>query len=182
MMTPEQILAAQKANVAKFFELGGKTADGVEKLAALNLQVARAALADSAELAQAVLAAKDPQALVALQSGLVQPAVDRAAAYSRSVYDIVSATVGEFTKAAETGAAESQKALSSLVEGALKGAPAGSENAVALVKSAVAAASNAYESVQKAAKQATNVVEANFEKLAANAVVKATPARTRKAA
>jgi len=48
------------------------------------------------------------------------------------------------------------------VDGALKNAPAGSENAVTLVKSAISAANNAYESVQKAAKQATDMAEANF--------------------
>ena len=50
-----------------------------------------------------------------------------------------------------------------VVDTAVKNAPAGTENAVALVKSAVAAANNAYESVQKAAKQAADVAEANFQ-------------------
>ena len=49
-----------------------------------------------------------------------------------------------------------------VVDNAVKNAPAGTENAVALVKSAVAAANNALESVQKAAKQAADVAEANF--------------------
>ena len=57
-----------------------------------------------------------------------------------------------------------------LVDTAVKNAPAGSENAVALVKSAVAAANNAYESVQKASKQATDMAEANFQAITSTAV------------
>ena len=57
-----------------------------------------------------------------------------------------------------------------MVDTAVKNAPAGTENAVALVKSAVAAANNAYESVQKAAKQAADVAEANFQALTTSAV------------
>ena len=64
-----------------------------------------------------------------------------------------------------------------VVDTAVKNAPAGTENAVALVKSAVAAANNAYESVHKAAKQAAEVAEANFQAVTTTAV-KATQAAT----
>ena len=67
------------------------------------------------------------------------------------------------TKAAEAQVADAQKKFMSLVDSAVKNAPAGTENAVALVRSAVAAANNAFESVQKAAKQAADVAEANFQ-------------------
>jgi len=67
------------------------------------------------------------------------------------------------------------------VDSAVKNAPAGSENAVALVKSAVAAANNAFEGVQKAVKQASDVAEANFQALSAQAT-KATTAKTKRAA
>jgi len=60
--------------------------------------------------------------------------------------------------------------LLSVVDTAVKNAPAGTENAVALVKSAVAAANNAFECVHKAAKQAAEVAEANFNAVAATAV------------
>ena len=57
----------------------------------------------------------------------------------------------------------------SAVDAAVKNAPAGSENAVALVKSAVAAANNAMEGMQKAVKQATETAEANFQTISATA-------------
>ena len=97
-----------------------------------------------------------------LQASLLQPAAEKAASYSRHLYDIVSGTNAEVSKAAEATLAEGQRKVLALVDTAVKNAPAGSESAVALVKSAVAAANNAYESVHRAAKQATEVAEANF--------------------
>jgi phasin family protein len=169
-LTPEQLVAAQKTNVETFFDLSSKALEGAEKLIELNLQVVKAALAEAAENTQALLSAKDPQELFALQASLMQPSAEKAAAYSRHVYEILAGTGAEVTKVAEAQFAESQKKILALVDNAVKNAPAGSENAVALVKSAVAAANNAFESVQKAAKQATEVAEANFQAMTATAV------------
>ena len=125
----------------------------------LNMQVAKATLGEAADNARAALSVKDAQELVALQATLLQPTAEKAASYNRHVYDIMTAMQAEVTKVAESQFAETQKVFASGVDSALKNAPAGSENAVALVKSAMAAANNAYESVSKAAKQAA---EANF--------------------
>ncbi|MFN7548542.1 MAG: phasin family protein [Pseudomonadota bacterium] len=173
--TPEQVVAVQKANIDTFFGLSGKAFEGVEKLVDLHMQATKAAMA---EAAQAVLSVKDPQELFALQAGMMQPAAEKAAAYSRHVYEILAGTNAEFAKATEATVADTQKKVLSLVDNAVKNAPAGTENAVALVKSAVAAANNAYESVHKAAKQATEVAEANFQAMTATAV-KATQAPSR---
>jgi phasin family protein len=168
--TNEQFLAAQKASIETLFGLTAKAFEGVEKLVELNLQVAKTTLAEAAESTQAALSVKDAQELLNLQAGLLQPAAEKAAAYSRHLYDIVAGTGAEVTKAAEATLADSQKKVLALVDTAVKNAPAGSESAVALVKSAVAAANNAYESVHKAAKQATEAAEANFTAMTNTAV------------
>lgn len=170
MLTAEQFAAAQKANVETLFGLTNKAFEGVEKLVELNLQVAKAALGEVAETTRAALSVKDAQELLALQAGLLQPAAEKAAAYSRHLYDIAAATNAEVTKVAEQTAAEAQAKFMNVVDTAVKNAPAGTENAVALVKSAVAAANNAYESVHKAAKQAADVAEANFQAVTSTAV------------
>lgn len=175
MLTAEQLLAAQKANVETLFGLTQKAFEGVEKLVELNVQVAKASLDEAAEHAQAVLSVKDAQELLALQAGLLQPSAEKAAAYSRHVYDIAAATNAEVGKVAEAQLAEAQRKFMAVVDTAVKNAPAGTENAVALVKSAVAAANNAFESVHKAAKQAADVAEANFQAVT-NTAVKATQA------
>lgn len=176
--TAEQLIAAQKSNLETLFGLTNKAFEGVEKLVELNLQVAKATLGEAAETTKAALSVKDAQELLALQASLLQPAAEKAAAYSRHLYDIVAGTNAEVGKVAEATIADGQKKMLSLVDTAVKNAPAGTENAVALVKSAVAAANNAYESVNKAAKQAVEVAEANFQAVTSTAV-KATQAATK---
>ena len=170
MLTAEQLIAAQKANIETLFGLTNKAFEGVEKLVELNLQVAKTALGEAGDTARAAFSVKDAQELLALQASLLQPSAEKAAAYSRHIYDITASTNAEVTKAVEAQVADAQKTFINLVDSASKNAPAGTENAVALVRSAVAAANNAFESVQKAAKQATDVAEANFHAVTSTAV------------
>jgi phasin family protein len=170
MLTAEQMLAAQKANVETLFGLTTKAFEGVEKLVELNITASKAALVEAAETAQSMLNVKDAQELVALQAALFQPLAEKSAAYSRHLYDISSGTSAEFSKAVETQVADAQKKFLAVVDNAAKNAPAGSETAVAVFKSAVAAGNNALESVQKAVKQAADVAEANFNAVANTAV------------
>ncbi|MFM2054757.1 MAG: hypothetical protein RL456_2794 [Pseudomonadota bacterium] len=166
MMTADQFTAAGKANLEAAVELGQKAFGGIEKLVELNLQVTRASLDESAAHAKALLSAKDPQELLALQSGALQPAAEKATAYGRQVYEIASATQTEIAKLVEAQVTSSQQKLQGLVEQALKNAPAGSENAVAMFKQAMSATSTAIESAQKAAKQAASVAESNLQTMA----------------
>ncbi len=168
--TADQFMAAQKASVETLFGLTSKAFEGVEKLVELNLQVAKTSLSEAADTAAATMSVKDAQEFMALQASLLQPAAEKAAAYSRHLYDIIAGASAEFTKSAEANMADSQKKVLALVDNAVKNAPAGTESAVALVKSAVAAANNAFESAQKAAKQAAEVAEANFTAMSAQAV------------
>ena len=178
MLTAEQLLAAQKANVETLFGLTSKAFEGVEKLVELNVTATKAALAEAADTTQSMLNVKDAQELLALQASLFQPLAEKTAAYSRHLYDISSSTGAEFGRAFEGQFADAQKKFTAVVDNAAKNAPAGTENAVALVKSAVAAANNAFESVQKAAKQAVEVAESNFQ-AATSQAVKATQTATR---
>ena len=169
MMTAEQAIASQKANIEILFGLTNKAFEGVEKLIELNLQVAKTALSEAADTANAALSVKDAQELMALQASLLQPAAEKASAYSRHIYEIATATNSDVAKVAEANVADAQKKFVNLIETATKNAPAGSENVVAFVRSAVAAANNAFDGVQKATKQATEVAEANFHAITATA-------------
>ncbi len=169
MLTVEQLMASHKANIETLYGLTAKAFEGVEKIVELNLTASKAALAEASNHTQSILSVKDAQELLALQSGLFQPLAEKAAAYSRHLYDIASGTGADFGKAFEGQATDAQKKFMGLVDNAAKNAPAGSEAAVAVMKSTVAAANNALESVQKAVKQATEVAEANFNAVAATA-------------
>ncbi len=198
MLTAEQILAAQKANIETLFGLTNKAFEGFEKLVELNVTASKAALSDAASHTQALLSVRDAQDLLALQAGLIQPLAEKTAAYSRHLYDIAAGTgaefgkafaadvaevqnrFAEFGKAFEADAAEAQKTFISLADNAAKNAPAGTEAAVAVLKSAVTATNSAFESVQKAVKQAGEVAEANFNMVATSAVNASKTATTKK--
>jgi phasin family protein len=173
MLTAEQIVAAQKANLQTLFGLTQKAFEGVEKLVELNVQATKAAMSESANNTQAMLSVKDAQELISLQSSLMQPLAEKTAAYSRHLYDIASGTGAEFSKAAEAQAADAQEKFMSVVDNAAKNAPAGSESAVAVMKNAVTAANTAMESVQKAVKQATEMAESNFNTVTTQATTAA---------
>ncbi len=143
MMTAEQIVASHKANVETLFGLTAKAFEGVEKLVELNMAAAKAALSDSAQNTQTAMSAKDAQELLAMQANLVQPLAEKAAEYSRQLYEIATSTGGDFSKAFEAQAALAQKQFASMIDSASQNAPAGSESAAAIVKGAVGAANHA---------------------------------------
>lgn len=173
-LTPEQIVATSKANV----EAGLKTATSfvttlftaVERVSSLNLATARGAFDDSIAFSKAVLAAKDPKALAALQLAAVSPAVEKSVAYGRSLSTIGGDTHEELTKLVEGEASVLSKNVEVTLDNLFKNAPAGSEPAIKAVKTALANASSAYEGAQKAAKQVAAAAQASVEKATAVAV------------
>lgn len=174
---PEQFAAANKANVETALTLANTAFASAERLAALNLNTARNLLEDAVASAKAVLGVKDIQELVSLQATLAQPAVEKAVAYSRSIYEIASQTQEEVAKLIEAQFAEVNKNVAVALDQAAKTAPAGSDVAVAAVKSAIAAANSAYDNLSKAAKQVAEIAEANVA-AATTATVKAVAANS----
>ena len=170
MLTAEQLMAAHKANIETLFALTQKAFEGVEKLVELNVQATKAALAETANNAQAVMGVKDAQELLALQASMVQPLAEKTAAYSRHLYDIAQSAGAELSKSMEGQTAEAQKKFADLVDSAAQNAPAGSETAVTMMKSAMTAANTAFESVQKAVKQAGDMAENNFNSVSESAL------------
>jgi len=175
MLTVEQVVAAQKANLETLKDL---TTKSVEKLVDLNTTASKAALAETEEHTKAILKAKDAQEFLALQTAAVQPLAEKTTAYSRHLYDIASSASAEFSSTLEALAADAQKKFKDMIEAASKNAPAGSESAVAFMNSAVSSANSALESVQKAVKQATALAESNFNAAAATATSAVSTAKT----
>lgn len=170
MLTPEQMLAAQKANIETLFGLTQKAFEGLERMLELNMQATRAALADTSSNTQALMSVKDAQELLALQASLMQPLAEKTATYSHQLYEIAAGTGGEFVKFAEHQGAEAQQKFMAVVDNVARNAPAGSETAVAVMKNAVTSANNAMETVQRAVKQATEVAQTNFQAMTDNAL------------
>lgn len=159
--TNDQFATANKTAINSMMTVANTSLASAERLAALNLNTARAIIEDGASAVTALLAVKDAQGFMALQTSLTKPAVERAMAYSRSVYEILSQSSNGLTQIVEGQTADLKKNFTAAIEQSLKNAPAGSEAVVTAVKSALAAADTAYDNMAKAAKQATETMEAN---------------------
>jgi len=160
-VTPEQIQSANKANVEALLSVATTQFTAVEKLATLSSSALKGAFEDSIANARALAGARDMQEFVNLQGSLAQPALEKAIAYSRGAYEVATQTGAEFSKMAEKRVAEWNENFVSLLDKAVKNAPAGSDVAVSAVKQMIAAANSAYDNLTKAARQATEIAEAN---------------------
>ena len=172
----EQISNTNKAGVETFMTIASTSFAGAERLAALNLNAARNFIEDNAASTRALLAVKDVKALVSLQKSFVQPDAEKAAAYTRRVYEIATQTHEALSHVVEAQRAELNKKLGLALDEAAKNAPAGSDLAVNALRSAIFAANSAYDSMSKAAKQASEIAEANLA-VATAAVTPKKPAR-----
>ena len=160
-VTPEQIQNTSKANVEAMLSIANAQFSALEKLAALNSSALKSAFEDTMANARALAGAKDMQELVTLQTTFAQPAIDKAISYSKSVYEVATQTNAELSKLAEKRVAEWNENFASLLDQAVKNAPAGSDVAVTAVRQMIAAANSAYDNFTKAAKQATEIAQAN---------------------
>ena len=106
------------------------------------------------------MAAKDPQAMLALQSSLAQPLAEKSASYRRHLYEIASGTGTELSEALKSMASQSQIAMSLLLETALKDAPLG----FAASQTAIKAGSKTVEAEHNAPpKQAQQLIESSVD-------------------
>ncbi|MCZ7561648.1 MAG: TIGR01841 family phasin [Burkholderiaceae bacterium] len=176
--TPEQFLQIQKTALEVFQSATITSIEGFEKLAALNVQAAKASIDESTDALKSMSEVKDAKQLAEMATGTVQPATDKVTAYYKHVYEIANEAGAELAKLFEKQVAESNRQLFAAIDAMAKNAPAGTEGVVTLVKQAVSAANTAFDQVSKATKQAVEVAEANMA-----AAAKSTAAgRSRKAA
>src|SRR3989442_6625759 len=160
-VTPEQIQAANKANVEALLAVANTQFAALEKLANIQASAVKSAFEDSVANTRALLSAKDVQEFVTLQNLFTQPAIEKAIAYSKSVYEVATEANAELSKVAERRVAEWNENLVTLLDKVSKNAPAGSGVAVSAAKSKLAAADSPLDNLTKAPKQATEIAEAN---------------------
>jgi phasin family protein len=170
-LTPEQIAAAQKANLETLSGLTNQALQSIEKLVELNMQIAKQSLSDSMNSAKRALEVKDIQQLLAHQAEAVQPMAEKMMAYSRHLYDLAHETQASFTQSAEKELQAGQQRVNALVEDWTKNAPAGSDAAVQAMKQAIASANTVFETSQKAVKHAVELTQTNMTS-ATDAVMK----------
>ena len=124
------------AAAAAACERGGSTQfAAIERMTTLSLNAGKAAFDDSVGFTRSLLGAKDVQEVVNLNAAVAQPSMEKALAFSRSLYEVSTKTQGEVSKVFEAQAAELNKTVVSLLDKISKNAPAGSDVALAAVKS-----------------------------------------------
>jgi phasin family protein len=167
---PEQLVALNKANLEVAMKFAGVAIQGAERIMELQMKAAKSAFSDSVVNAKVLASVKDVQQLAALKDELAQPAIEKATAYAKSVYDVTTATQAELGKLVEEQVAEYNKQVVATLDRLAKTAPAGSEVGIAAIKSGIAAVNSAYENLSKVAKQFTDATQSNFETVAKQAV------------
>jgi phasin family protein len=168
--SPEQLFAFSKANLETVINFASITLQGTERLLDLQLKAAKEALAQSMKNAKAMSEVKDVQQALALQAAVSQPGLEQAMDYSRSVYEVTSATQAEIAKLVEARCADINQSIAAAVDKAARSAPAGSDMAIAAVRSAMAAATSAYDTMSKSAKQVRDITESSVNATSARMI------------
>jgi phasin family protein len=163
----DRLVQLSKSSIEAALTVANITLQSTERLLDLNLKAAKETLDESLRNAKALSEAKNVQDFVALQSGAAQPGIDKALAYSRSLYEVASQAQGELSKLVEARRAQVNEELMAALDKAAKAAPAGAEPAFAAFKSAVAMANTAYESFALVARQAADTAVTNGTQVAA---------------
>ena len=159
----EKAVDSAKQAQAVAIQMAARSLEAVEKYIELNLQAAKANLADVAETSSDLLKIKDVSELTAAVQASAAPTAAKAQAYGRNVYALNTEVAGEFAKVAEAQIAAANKQFAAAINEMTKNAPAGTEGMVALVKSAFAASNTAFDAISKATAQAKEMVESNVE-------------------
>jgi phasin family protein len=169
-----------KSTVDQATKLANATFVGLELLVNLNLSAAKSAFEVNTRNFKALSEITDVQDLVAFRAKVTESGVENVLSYSRDAYEVVSGTQAEVSKVMEAGMSTLNKNLASVVDKAVKSAPAGSDVAVTALKSTMAATSAAIDSLTKASRQVVDFTDASVR--AATAKAAAVSATVNKAA
>ena len=116
--TPEQLIALNRSNIDAALLFAGVALQSMEKLVGLQIETAKAALADSADSVRALATVKEPKDLVTLRDRMLQPTLEKASAYARTVYDVAVSTQSELNKLFEAQIADYNKSVVSVLDNA----------------------------------------------------------------
>ena len=170
--SPEHFIQLGKSSIEAALSVANITLQGAERLVGLQLKTAKEALDEGMRSARALSDVKNMQDLITLQSTSAQPGIEKALAYSRSLYEVASETQLQINKVLEDRMSKVSGEFVAAVDKVVKNAPAGSESALAAFKSAVAAANTAYETMSKVARDAADVAVTNAATHASKATAK----------
>lgn len=165
-----------KSTVDQATKLVNATFVGIEQLVNVNVYAAKMAFEANTKHFKALSEITDVQDLVAFRTKFAESGIESALSYSRDTYEVLSGTQAEVSKVLEAGMSTLNKNLASVVDKAVKSAPAGSDVAVTALKSTMAATSAAIESMTKATRQVVDFTDASVRAASAKAATVAASA------
>lgn len=128
-----------------------KTIEGFRKLAALNIETARASLEESSEQINALLSVRDTKTLAELVTSFAKLSPEKFAAYANAVYAISRETGTDIGALVEKQVAQSNDRFSAAIAALAQNAPTGSGSAMDFITQSIEAAKDAYAQMQTAA-------------------------------
>ncbi len=145
----EQITAAHQASLESSMSLVNSSLDRAERLAKLNLSIARTCFEDSVINFKTVLCARNMGELTNLQSAIDQPAMEKLITYANSVFEIVAEAREETSRVLAGKLAASGKHIATTFDSVAKTYPAGSDYIVAAMKTAIIAVNPNSDSLEQ---------------------------------
>src|SRR5487761_1946631 len=161
--TPEQVTEFNKSAVNAALQLTKIILDTTERFVGLQLEASKTSFAEASETLRALTESRDPQHLLDLRAKMTEKGVEKATAYSRSLYDVAAHAQAQVSALLEGQAADWNQSVASNIDKAVKAAPAGADVAIAAVKSTVAATTAAFDGVTKTAKQMASFADASVK-------------------
>src|SRR5262245_39217281 len=92
----EQVAVFGKSQLEAALKAAELAAENVEKLVDVQFKAARSAYADSLKAFKQLASVKDVNDFATLTTGAAQPSFDKATAYAKSVYEVVSGAQTSF--------------------------------------------------------------------------------------
>ncbi len=145
--SPTALLAAHEINIDTAHALAAEGIEQVQRLTTLHLMSARAATADGAHHAQAVLAARNTPAFLQAQADSLEPQLEHGVAYLRGVSEIASSAHEQFVAITDDWIARLKESLTSAMSEASSAASAGPEAMLVALQSATDVAANLYDKI-----------------------------------
>lgn len=99
----QSVTQSNKALVETLVNVANTALAAAEQIVSLNAQTARNLAEDGASATKAMLDAKTPQELAAIQASLAQPGMEKAVAYSRNLYEIAAQVQQAITQQVTNG-------------------------------------------------------------------------------
>ncbi len=136
--------------------------ESAERLAALNLNMARTLVGNTSSNAKAMLRANDPQEAATIQKAQVPPTIERAASYSRNVIDISTQAQQEMASLLENQFADLQRSIRAFVELSGRYSPLGAEVQMAAFQQMLQAFNETFGTMNTATREISEVTQENL--------------------